>query len=324
MPVLTNGLARVRSNMAAVGERIQHSLFAAHLRRRRTQFGLLSYSTPNLGDFIQSLAARKFLPRVDFHIDREALDECTGKAGPTKLIMNGWFCHRPDKWPPSPEIEPLLTSVHITDNPEPGSGVRARREFSRMPQVLDYLRRHGPVGARDHFTLEWLQSHDIDCYFSGCLTLTLDRPAVRREEFVLLNDLPDELAERAKASTKRPTRTVSNVDEITIGADARLARAAALIEEYARAACVVTTRLHCALPCLAIGTPVLLIDASWDRSRFTGLYELMHHCSVGEFMSGAIDYDFDDPPSNPDRHLPLRAALEERTSAFLGARRRVQ
>ena len=38
------------------------------------RFGLLTYSTPNLGDYIQSLAARSFLPRIEARIDREALD----------------------------------------------------------------------------------------------------------------------------------------------------------------------------------------------------------------------------------------------------------
>ena len=148
-------------------------------------FGLLSYHTSNLGDFIQSLAAYRFLPKVDRYIDREALDDAGPIEGkPVKLIMNGWFCHRPDRWPPSPFINPLLISVHITNNPEPGSEMRARELFARSPQVLRYLQEHGPVGARDHDTLAWLRSFGIDTYYSGCLTLTLDRPAVPKEPFI--------------------------------------------------------------------------------------------------------------------------------------------
>lgn len=188
-----------------------------------------------------------------------------------------------------------------------------------MPEVLTYFRQHGPVGARDYFTLEWLTAHDIEAYYSGCLTLTLDRPSVPRESFIMLNDLPEEVALRVENLTDRPVRRVTNVDETTVGSEARLARAAALIELYARASCVVTTRLHCALPCLAIGTPVLLVDASWDQSRFAGLHDLMHHCSVEEFLSGNADYDLTDPPVNPDKHLPLREELTRRTSAFIPA-----
>ena len=285
----------------------------------RARLGLLTYSTPNLGDFIQSLAARKFLPKVDQYIDREKLDEArASKRKPLKLIMNGWFCHRPDKWPPPEFIEPLLISFHITNNPEPGSGVRAREEFARMPEVLRYLRRNGPVGARDLDTLAWLRSHDVEGYYSGCLTLTLDRPAVARETFIALNEVPDAIATRVERTTNRPIVRTTHEDRVTMGSVARLSRAAALMETYASAACVVTTRLHGALPCLAMGTPVLLIDAAWDQSRFSGLNELVHHCSVDQFIAGEVEYDFDSPPPNPIRHLAMRDDLERRVAAFIG------
>src|SRR5215471_17228736 len=117
---------------------------------RDMKFGLLSYRTDNLGDDMQSIAARRFLPGVDRYVDREALDEQGSADGERlALIMNGWFCHRPDKWPPAPCIDPLLISFHVTDNPEPGTNVRAREEFARSPRVLRWLEEHGPVGARD-------------------------------------------------------------------------------------------------------------------------------------------------------------------------------
>ena len=280
-------------------------------------FGLLSYQTANLGDFIQSLAAHKFLPKVDRYIDREALDDAGPIEGkPVALIMNGWFCHRPDRWPPSPFINPLLISVHITNNPEPGSGMRAREEFAQSPRVLRYLQEHGPVGARDHDTLAWLRSFGIDTYYSGCLTLTLDRPAVPREPFIVLNEVPTAVAMKIQSATDLPVRLTSHEDHVTVGTEARLERAAALIDVYARASCVVTTRMHGALPCLAMGTPALLVETAWDPYRFAGLRDLVHHCSVEDFLSGAVDYDVGNPPANPVTHLPLRDELERRVMAF--------
>jgi len=286
------------------------------------RFGLLSYQTENLGDEIQSLAARKFLPRVDRYIDREQLNEGSPAGDPLKLVMNGWFCHRPEKWPPAPFIEPLLISMHITNNPEPGSGVRPREELARMPRALQYLRTNGPVGARDYFTIEWLRSNDIECYYSGCLTLTFDRPAVARGPTVVLNDLPKAITKRVTGTmlsrklTGRPIFRTTHTDQVTFGIKSRMERAASLLEQYARAHCVVTTRLHAALPCLAMGTPVLLVDKSCDQSRFAGPNELVHHCSVAEFISGRTNYDVDNPPSNPEKHFQLRKELEKRTSAF--------
>ncbi len=253
------------------------------------KFGLLSYCTANLGDDMQSIAARRFLPRVDCYVDREALDAPSSPHNERlAVIMNGWFCHRPDKWPPSPHIAPLLISFHVTDNPEPDTGVRA---------------------------------HGIASWFSGCLTLTLDPPADRRcDDVVVLNDVPGEVAAAIADRSRRPLGHTTHVVTGPASVEERLARAAELIDLYARAYCVVTTRLHGALPCLAAGTPVLLIDAHWDRSRFTGLGELVHHGSPAEFLAGKLDYDVDDPPANPDRHLALRAELARRTSAFVASR----
>lgn len=285
------------------------------------KLGLLSYHTENLGDEIQSVAARQFLPRVDQFVDREALDEQVSPDGERlALIMNGWFCHRPDRWPPSPSIRPLLISLHVTDNLEPETNVRARREFARSTRVVRWLKEHGPVGARDTSTLAWLQSHDIPGWFSGCLSLTLSPPFGRvREDFIVLNDASEEIAARIAGVTKRQIYRTTHYDAVTTGAQARLERAAVLIDLYARAHCVITTRLHGALPCLALATPVLLIDEHWDQSRFSGLNELVYHGSGAQFLAGKLEYRIDDPPPNPDRHLRLRAELARRTSAFVAS-----
>ena len=59
------------------------------------KYGLLTYDENerffNVGDNIQSLAAKQFLPKVDEFINREELAEHKGDA--VNLIMNGWFSH---------------------------------------------------------------------------------------------------------------------------------------------------------------------------------------------------------------------------------------
>jgi len=127
-------------------------------------FGLLTYPTNNLGDEIQSIAARQFLPRVDLYIDREYdLDKVKSEI-PIKLIMNGWFKHNVSSWPPSPSIRPLFISFHIT----PLVSDKLMNKHS-----VSYLSDNAPIGCRDFFTLQLLKKYGIDSYFSGCLTLTL-------------------------------------------------------------------------------------------------------------------------------------------------------
>ena len=75
-------------------------------------YGLLKYKESkvffNIGDNIQSLAAKQFLPRVDVLINREKLAEYQGEQ--TKVIMNGWFTHNTHNWVPSDAINPLFVS----------------------------------------------------------------------------------------------------------------------------------------------------------------------------------------------------------------------
>lgn len=53
-----------------------------------------------------------------------------------------------------------------------------------------------------------------------------------------------------------------------------------LLRKYAQAAYVVTSRIHCALPCIAMGTPVLYIfNENQDEvstCRMGGLLDLFH------------------------------------------------
>ena len=59
-----------------------------------------------------------------------------------------------------------------------------------------------------------------------------------------------------------------------------------LLDRYARAKLVVTTRLHAALPCLALHTPVIFINKAYV-GRFPGLYELLN--SIGENSEGKFE-----------------------------------
>lgn len=111
------------------------------------KYGLFSYSTSNIGDEVQSIAARQFLPPETLtYFDRDSIDD-TQISEKTKLIMNGWFTKKPQNWPPKNTlIDPLLISFHIAN--EWGSSV----ENLLTPESLDFYKKHGPVGCRDKNT----------------------------------------------------------------------------------------------------------------------------------------------------------------------------
>ena len=53
-----------------------------------------------------------------------------------------------------------------------------------------------------------------------------------------------------------------------------------LVKNYARASCVITSRIHCALPCIGLETPVIFVKKSYDNeystARFGGLINLFN------------------------------------------------
>ena len=83
------------------------------------------------------------------------------------------------------------------------------------------------------------------------------------------------------------------------------------LELYRVAKVVVTGRLHVAIPCVAIGTPVILYagrEMDGD-GRFSGLIDLVHHIDDQRFPSKTdkINYlksfDWKNPPPNPNQQL---------------------
>lgn len=121
----------------------------------------------NIGDYVQSIAARQYCDVIDEYIEQEEADTYFPEdKKKIRLIMNGWFQWRAENWPPSEYISPLLISMHI-------SPLKAKELL--CPEGIDFLRKNGPVGCRDLYTKELLDSVGVPAYFSSCLTLTLGK-----------------------------------------------------------------------------------------------------------------------------------------------------
>ena len=129
--------------------------------------GLLIYNSYNnifnIGDYVQSLAASQFFDgKVDSFVNRENLQKYSGEK--LKIIMNGWFMHEPQNWPPSTDIEPLFVSFHINSV--------AKKQLLTSDSIK-YFKKWQPIGCRDRETARLLKEMGVDAYFSGCLTVTL-------------------------------------------------------------------------------------------------------------------------------------------------------
>jgi len=66
-----------------------------------------------------------------------------------------------------------------------------------------------------------------------------------------------------------------------------------LLNKYAQAKLVITSRLHCALPCVAYNTPcIVLFNGLHTDTRYTGLKDYVHGYSS---VDDKVSFDFNNP-----------------------------
>ncbi len=276
-------------------------------------YGLLKYSSINIGDEVQCVAAMRFLPRVDEYVHRDRINRFKSKNNKkVKLIMNAWWTQNIKGFPPSEDVEPLMVSMYVRHN--------MRKKFL-TPKVRKYFLNHSPIGCRDKSTYEWLKSENIPAYFSGCLTLTLEpNENIPKEDYILCVDTSDEVVEAIKQRTTRPVYSISRMLSPYNTYEERLKIAKLMLRTYQSAYCVVSPRLHVILPSLALKTSVLRIiphdhveDGRWD-----GYEDFVKTVKEDDFINNADCYDFDNPPANPEKHLELKKSLIETAENFTG------
>ena len=287
------------------------------------KYGLLYYKdTGNIGDDIQSYAASKFLPKIDYMIDRENIEMfAPSKKEKVATIMNAWYIHDGFNFNISPYIYPLYTSVFFKYI-EYYKGIEVGSDYLNR-NVIKSLKNYGPVGCRDNHTKKMLNKLGVESYFSGCLTLTLDKfSSVEKGNYIVVNGLSKDEIKYIKSKTKRKiiefkqdVKKKSFSDETW---EERKKRVEDVLKLYQGAYMVITTKLHCSLPCLALETPVLLLyDTSCqeNKDRIGSYLTYLNYINRNELKK--VNIDFDKPKKNKTKYLELRKKLIEQCKNFV-------
>lgn len=248
----------------------------------------MGYDTINIGDEIQSVAIKLLLQKVDYYVNRDNMlqvfnDKYEKVQVPVNekilLFINGWH-GLPKIFPPPECFIPIFVSSHFTN--------------MFLAQVVDrnlnYFRMLPEIGCRDEWTYNQLKARQIKSRFDGCLTLTLEPPLIinisldsRIKSYSNINgpifyyvDTSKSLMEKEKAKYPDIThvwishiihRNEGNTNEFR----SRFEIAETLLYLYSKAKRVYTSRLHCYLPCKAMGVEVFFVDASMNDPRINSL-----------------------------------------------------
>lgn len=187
--------------------------------------------TTNLGDDIQSYSIKNLLPKIDYYIEREKLDEFTTEDNkPVKVIIDDCRDDNEHLLSPSPFIDPLFIEQTI-------------------------------------LTLEKFKD-------------------VKKSKDVCLVDLDYFNIANVKSKFKNVITISHQIDEeyASMTYDERFAYVEKVLRIYQSSKTVITTRLHCALSCLTLGTPVILVYDGDVKNRLSGYEKMLNLVPREEFQ----------------------------------------
>ena len=118
------------------------------------------------------------------------------------------------------------------------------------------LKKFEPIGCRDQKTFEIMQEFGIDAYLNGCMTITLPKVKnIQKKGKVFIVDVCNELMECIPKAIKENAVYKTHV---FVNRIVRESESLSAYEQYqTEASLVITSRLHCAVPCIAYGIPVI-------------------------------------------------------------------
>ncbi len=285
-------------------------------------FGILIYNYPffdpkiefgNIGDYIQSLAALQYLPKncIPLFVDRDNVEFYNNSKFNIIIIMNGWNRIEKGNRKTSNKINPIYISYHINNI-----------NFSDSI-TINNLKKYEPIGCRDIYTQQILEKSGINAYFSSCLTTTLDidfgvNHSERTNEIIFIDYKFGRFPQADKYIKSLKQYNFSNIIynthifKLNYSHLQRFRLAKQLLEQYARAKLVISTRIHGALPCLALNTSIIFVNMEYDR-RYPGLYELLNTIGInskGKFEIN-VQLDKNNLVINPKKYLKYANRLKE-------------
>ncbi|GHU73509.1 hypothetical protein FACS189450_13430 [Spirochaetia bacterium] len=229
----------------------------------------------NLGDPIQCLAVENIYAKAGIKdlllVNRDDLN--TYDKEECSVVMQSWFGDYANLFPLpwSKKINPVFIGFHL-------SKIGQTRQRFITEKIAANMIPYQPIGCRDRNTRDFLLKQGVQAYFSGCLTLTFDKRTVQPKNGKIF--VVDLTASARKILPKHIFETAdfsithfyywNNYPLSYEGALEFENQARTILERYKNEAkLVITSKIHCAMPCIAMGIPVIFIhEDAKDCERF--------------------------------------------------------
>ena len=227
----------------------------------KKNLSLLKYNhSDNIGDNIQSLISKKILEQLGFKIDFINQNDLNKFSKKKNLFLNGFFCFSDNNkiFPFHKNITPYFSNFHL--ELDYNKNERLEKIFKNEKNI-NYIKKYEPVGCRDEETKNFFKKKGINAYNNECITFVINKRTKEEEinakkivvvdvdEFV---PIPKEMKKNVEYKTHilPKDNSISNRKKLKIAEN--------LLSYYKKnARLIVTTRFHCAIPCIAMGIPVI-------------------------------------------------------------------
>ena len=157
-----------------------------------------------------------------------------------------------------------------------------------LARDVEYYRRFEPIGCRDERTMHILRKHRIQAYLHGCITAILPRRNENKKSFdkVFIVDVVPELLPYIPQGLKKNAEFLTHMHE-------NVGDPKGLMQQYYdryknEAKLIITGLLHCTVPCMAAGIPVVTARKRISF-RFGWLEKLTPLYDINDF--GGIDWN---------------------------------
>lgn len=247
---------------------------------KSTIFGKITHMI-NMGESIVPEAVRQYLLQVGEDITGIKTMQYFGECNldePGRLIVVGHFGRQYEtSFMKNSNVTPLFISFGWKD-------------YYLTEEEVSYFKTNEPILCRDEFTRNVMRQYGIEAYLFGCITLSLPGRLKKMhgnkyyfvdvaERFLKL--VPDKILKDSVITSQNIM-----VDDMSdsVMYDSKKIALNRLKEYQEQAKMVITSKLHCMTPCVAMGIPTIAVGDNFSY-RYSYIDKFVESYSLEEFKN---------------------------------------
>lgn len=250
----------------------------------------------NIGDYIQTIATKNIVQSLYPNIlyDFWSSQNLTNYSGSKAFtIMQGWFtffnCHT---FLPNKNLYPIYIGWHLTEN--------AKKDIIYFLKYNPNYFKGKTIGCRDEGTKQFFIDLGVDAYLSRCLTLTLPkRKKMPTQTDIFIVDIPQDwyqyipkdIINKAKYINHRGVDSHKGLAYYHNSTTLYIEKTYKILDMYEQSAkLIITSALHCAAPCIAMGIPTILLVPDSNDTRYTALKNIIKIYTYEDLINQKVNF----------------------------------